>query len=1191
MNTHPRPIRFQAVVVILSLVVVALTCSATVAPAPVADPGSTPPPPVRLDEPPLVEQPDGTFLRYEEWRDGPLPLWVDDGVEAPTTQPPVAADTQSASLNLVGWSRVVASTINFGTGYYNLVLFDGNSRIPLTNAAGNDLYARLDSHAQNIMFASTRDGDYEIFRMAVNGTGLQQLTFNTSTDNFPDWSPDDTKVLFSSFRDGNYEVYVMNADGSGQTRITNTPTVDEIYPVWSQDGTQIAWIERVQGSPTGEGSIWIANPNGSGATKIAGNLRYPSRLDWRPDSIFSIALPAVPHTYIGGFFFSSDIDYDGWFELTWISSIGQMANSVYQPLASHGYWFDEYFGSWSPSENIDYTYTFYHMEYVSYDSRLYIDYSDIMIADEPARHPASNGYDVLPYWGKTDFTPPSSGFTDLPDYVKAGYPFGSHPVIASDEDSGIYKVERQYSTSPNGPWSVYIPGHTGWLSQIGIPLYWRSQAIDFAGNREPGHTVPDTSTIQYITSRSWQLLDNRFLPVGNLGFDIGGSEAAAQVSPVARLEMFAFLETDYIFNALSQGYAPLPVAYDSRMEYPLTTEFFTPEDTVLRNGLFEESPTEPTDWSLSGELPATVETAPHNNRLKLGASCGIYCPVDAFTLQLPTNTPPRLLIDSQGKKHVFYTSFYTNMYMLFHTELDEHNQIISTTQLSPATNVAGDNYTVAIDSNDTIHLAAIWVLPGDENTMYLQKPSGEAWSSLETLGLPRSNSVQIAIDENDTVTIVATAGCPTTTGCPSYLDIYTIQRSTNGVWSSPFTYSTTLPVQIPNRNYSEFYSLQPILVDSDNRLFIGLMSNEKTSSIYMLTEGARNFTQLRYCPDSVNDYWLSALHFTSDRQIGLYGKCTQFSNLTSQYVFDLDNLDQPPVLVETISAFDTRSLPSEILYTTHGERYIAMDGTSPFPIVTYVDGNEYTLHLSSFRTHLYTRSNYVTDDPVYMIFGPSPKDPVTYPFTWYFEGYSFAAIPQAHVELRQQVTIPMSLNKPTLTWAHEIVYSSPLYDGLFEVTLDNGSTVHVIFSSSASDTGVQSHWADLTPWQGQTVDVIFRLNQQAATLPPEVLLDKVSLGSWWTPLITNLSESQLDVGEAATLTITGENFIDGATVTLNGQAVGFSYVSDTTMTVDIPDNLPLGLHRIVVINPGGQPSPYSAVLIVGIPVFLPVVNR
>src|SRR5438105_2691044 len=47
----------------------------------------------------------------------------------------------------------------------------------------------------------------------------------------PRWSADGNKIAFASGRDGNYEIYVMAADGSNPTRLTDNAAYDSV-PDW-----------------------------------------------------------------------------------------------------------------------------------------------------------------------------------------------------------------------------------------------------------------------------------------------------------------------------------------------------------------------------------------------------------------------------------------------------------------------------------------------------------------------------------------------------------------------------------------------------------------------------------------------------------------------------------------------------------------------------------------------------------------------------------------------------------------------------------------------------------------------------------------------------------------------------------------------------------------------------------------------
>jgi Tol biopolymer transport system component len=95
-----------------------------------------------------------------------------------------------------------------------------------------------------LTLTSNRAGDNAIYTVAIDGSGLTQLTDNPTGDSGSDWSPDGSKIAFMSTRDGIGDIYTMGADGSGLTRLTTDPGCDA-DPEWSPDGSQLTfWSDR-----------------------------------------------------------------------------------------------------------------------------------------------------------------------------------------------------------------------------------------------------------------------------------------------------------------------------------------------------------------------------------------------------------------------------------------------------------------------------------------------------------------------------------------------------------------------------------------------------------------------------------------------------------------------------------------------------------------------------------------------------------------------------------------------------------------------------------------------------------------------------------------------------------------------------------------------------------------------------------
>ena len=155
---------------------------------------------------------------------------------------------------------------------------DGSEQTRLTRDSGFDLAPSWSPDGTKIAFETSRDGAREIYVMNADGSNPTRLTDDPSFDLYPTWSPDGTKIAFASMRTGNYDIYVMNADGSDETRLTTTGFVSE--PTWSPDGARIAFRRPATGTYE---EIYVMNADGSNPTRLTYNDVEDGFAEWSPD--------------------------------------------------------------------------------------------------------------------------------------------------------------------------------------------------------------------------------------------------------------------------------------------------------------------------------------------------------------------------------------------------------------------------------------------------------------------------------------------------------------------------------------------------------------------------------------------------------------------------------------------------------------------------------------------------------------------------------------------------------------------------------------------------------------------------------------------------------------------------------------------------------------------------------------------
>jgi hypothetical protein len=139
-----------------------------------------------------------------------------------------------------------------------------------------------------LAFTSDQNGNFDIYTMHADGTGLTNLTNNPAWDSNPTWSPDGKRIAFESDRDGFTQIYWMNADGSDVVQLTHNQARHflpmnihgESYP-WSPDGSKLLFLQQESGAKAS--TLYSLDMNSGDTTKLAtGEVQF-NDISWSPD--------------------------------------------------------------------------------------------------------------------------------------------------------------------------------------------------------------------------------------------------------------------------------------------------------------------------------------------------------------------------------------------------------------------------------------------------------------------------------------------------------------------------------------------------------------------------------------------------------------------------------------------------------------------------------------------------------------------------------------------------------------------------------------------------------------------------------------------------------------------------------------------------------------------------------------------
>ncbi len=192
----------------------------------------------------------------------------------------------------------------FFNGFHGLFLKpedrqEGGAQIAMVHPDGSG-FRELTSGPNNNGFPSMApDGRRFVYRtFGPQGEGLRIMDVDTTKvttlsngyDNFPLWSPRGDLIMFSRQAQGDYEIYTIKPDGTGVRRLTRSRGNDA-HMAWSPDGTSIAFASTRMGfkdeitytdAPQPYGEIFVMRADGSGVQQLTDNQWEEGTPAWQP---------------------------------------------------------------------------------------------------------------------------------------------------------------------------------------------------------------------------------------------------------------------------------------------------------------------------------------------------------------------------------------------------------------------------------------------------------------------------------------------------------------------------------------------------------------------------------------------------------------------------------------------------------------------------------------------------------------------------------------------------------------------------------------------------------------------------------------------------------------------------------------------------------------------------------------------
>jgi hypothetical protein len=1075
-------------------------------------------------------------IAFQSYRDGNWEIyWMDrfGGDQRRITNHRESDIRPRLSLDL---NKIVFSSKRDGDwGIYIINTNDMNLR-RITHRSEDEIEPSISPDGKLVIFSRIEGIRARIYQINSDGTGETALTSppDGMFDISPAWSPDGTKIAWVRIVDGrNGDIMIMDRDGRNQLTIARNLRYPQNIS-WSPDGQLIAldcdlnfndlndlYVINLRGYTVYtflaefEREYWLGSWSPDGKELIFTNIRYivrDNRLYVAEARLARMVIETRRQIALPG----SGLDMAP----DWQRGIdNQSPAATIQPLpalspapiairwsgtdsgpagvASYDVQVRENEGPWT-----DWLRETVHTgdAYWGQGGRRYA--FRVRARDDAGN--VSNWTDERAAQTTVESLPPRVAFTEAPAFLRDG----SRIAWEGDDPggSGIMDYDVQYRVSDSStwtPWKENSPDKWDYFyGEPGQSYVFRVRARDRANNRSAWHETTHPTTV-YAWGITGSIYDNRRRPLegavirsappGQYG-GMSNATGAYYLYGIQRLDFYDFYTVDWY----KEGYgSPPSTAYPAYANIH-TDVVLPPPDNAILNPSFEDSGARAI-WQAGGVYPPhwqthTVHTGAQAVRLGL-------LPYETAPLSIPgvhQGESIKLSVDDRGNKHlIWYERNDTGSEMSFY-----YVRIGADGSLSPVKRFGPQaRGQVVVGRDGTVH--AVW---NDPLTAYqylfyaVGSPDGRWYQQkLE----PRANEFRMAVDASGVLHIV-------------YLSTGQYQQRTpDGRWSPLEKLSLSLEV------VSNF---QNMVVTPNGTVYL-FFKIYYTGWFYFVRRPDGRWEEERKLPDLGDEHTIivrtdnkNNVHFLGKRQASLliYTKLTPDHTFSQNKIFNVasyyDLLIKSNNLVSIIifnyrylivmHEIENNDFREEVIEVSkYLPRHLSISGIiSTFDKNDHIYGifiNDKEISIANITNGIWSHwqkrqiicaLNLVIDAnnmPAIAWLGGRRCQP-------YFAGLTVRQ--SGHSRLQQTVTVPTTLNAPTLSFFYRFSSLSPSPSPL-RLIVNEGQQSTTVFTTTTTTEDWKQAWVDLSPWAGRQVTLSFEMAQIAGGISSWAELDDVTLGS------------------------------------------------------------------------------------------------